>query len=207
MILFEIMVGLGLLSVLLSLLLSFFTSSAKMDQRIEKAQHALLERQHLQNRLQSVLTSIVPVEDKASLYTKAFKKDEDPNLVLYFDNGIDPDPAFSGPTLARVFLDQGSLCLATWPRDRQKMKKGPVRQEILLHNVSSFHFRFLVRNIDRSIGWKNEWPQKERWEIPSIICLDIWHGIDKNEQPNLNLAFILPSQEPPIIYGEKKRAS
>jgi hypothetical protein len=207
MILFEIIIGLGLLSALLSLLFSFFSSSAKMDQKIERAQHALLERQHLQNRLQSVLTSIVPDGEGSSLYTKAFKKNEDSSLVVFFDNGIDPDPQFSGPTLARIFIEQDCLCLALWPQDRDKMKKGPVRQEILLHNVSSFSFRFLVKNIDRSIEWKKEWPKKESWKIPSIICLDLWQGIDKNEEPNLNLAFILPSQEPPIYYGEKKSAS
>ena len=170
-----------------------------MDLKLEKAGHALLERQHLQNRLQLVLTSIVPpngVEKKSSLYTKKFDKEESQSLIVLFDNGIDPDPAFSGPTVARIHLNPSDqLCLTIWPQDREK---GVVREEILLQNVSSFAFRFLVRNPDRTIEWKKERSKTESLKIPSLICLDI------NEKGGsiLTLAFILPSQEPHITYAE-----
>ncbi|MBS0624578.1 MAG: hypothetical protein JSS32_00835 [Verrucomicrobia bacterium] len=206
MILFEILIGLGLLTLLLSLLFSFFTSNAKMEVKLEKAQKTLLERQHLQNRLQSVLTSIVPRasgEEKASLYTQKIGKEGSQNLAIYFDNGIDPDPAFSGPIVGRIFLDQENrLCLALWPEDR---KKNPeFREEILLQNVTAFTFRFLTRTIEDKIVWESDRPKQKRQPLPSIIRLDVWQGIDKKDEPNLNFAFILPSQEPAITYGKKK---
>ncbi len=208
-ILFEILIGLSLLSVLLSILFSFFTSSAKLQLRLERAENDLLMRQHLQTRLQSILTSIIPpksLEGQVSLYTLQADKDLDPSLIVTFDNGIDPDPAFSGAILGRIFLKENQLCLAMWPSEKKKGEIPTVRREVLMEGVTSFTFRFLARNIDETIEWKREWPKEKKGGIPSLILLELWDEIDKNpEAPNLKLSFILPSQEPAIIYKGKKK--
>jgi hypothetical protein len=202
------LIGLGLLTILLSLLFSFFTSSIKMDQKLQRAQYALLERQHLMNRLQSIFSSCVPpgpLADSCSLYTKKMQEEAPLNLITLFDQGIDPDPAFSGPCLARIYLNVAKqLCLAIWPEERHKENKT-VREEILLQNVSSFEFRFLYRNAQNAIGWEKKWPKKEKRPVPSLIELDLWIGIEEQEAPNLTLSFILPSQEPKITYKQKNQ--
>ena len=203
------LVGLGLLAALLSLLFSFFTSSAKMDQKLKQSQHALLERQNLMNRLQSIFVSSIAsnaLDDASSLYTKNMQKEGPLNLIVLFDHGIDPDPAFSGRCLGRIYLNEANqLCLAIWPEAHQK-GGGKVREEILMQNVSSFQFRFLNRNQKEAIEWAEKWPKEEKRNIPSLIELDLWVGQEKEEDPSLILTFILPSQEPKIIYKKPDRA-
>ncbi|HAB99122.1 MAG TPA: hypothetical protein DCE71_04805 [Parachlamydiales bacterium] len=210
MILFEIVVGLALLSMLLSLLFSFFTSSAKMQDKLKKAEAALEERQHLSSRLQTILTSVIPSSDPylpAPLYTQQFPEEKNISLVVYFDHGIDPDPAFSGPSLARIYINpKHELCLAIWPREREKGKTS-VRHEVLLRHVESFAFQFATKKADQSIGWENKRPAKAKQTIPSLVRLDIWENEQK--KPSLQFAFALSSTEPSIVYsaheGVKKK--
>ncbi|MBX9744055.1 MAG: hypothetical protein K2X08_02455, partial [Chlamydiales bacterium] len=175
----EIVIGLALLASLLSILLSFFTSSAKMDVKLEKAKDALLQRQHLTQRLQSLFTSMIPSRDGDALYTKIFPKETHASLIVYFDHGIDPDPAFSGPSLGRIFIDkQNQLCLAVWPKEREK-KQTSVRFEVLLQDVYDAKFHFLTKKSNQSIGWEDERPEKEKEPIPCLIRLDLWQQEDK----------------------------
>jgi hypothetical protein len=203
MILFEIMVGLALLSGLLFVLFSFFTSSVKMENKLKLAEKALLERQHVSQRLQSIITSVIPTPDKkssSSLYTQQFPEEKQQSLIIYFDHGIDPDPAFSGPSLARIYLNkQHQLCLAIWPKEREK-EKTFVRHEVLLEGVHGFTFQFLVRKLDESISWEKSLPEDENLPIPSLIRLDLWEADDQEKEPSLQFAFILPSAEPQIVY-------
>lgn len=195
------MIGLALLATLLSILLSFFTSSAKMDVKLEKAKNALLQRQHLTQRLQSVFTSMIPSRDGDALYTKVFPKETHSSLIVYFDHGIDPDPAFSGPSLGRIFIDEHhQLCLAIWPKEREK-KQTSVRLEILLQHVYDAKFHFLTKKPNQSIGWKDERSEKENAPIPCLIRLDLWQHEDKKEAPSLEFVFLLPSSQPEIIYS------
>ncbi len=210
MILFEIIVGLALLSGLLSILFSFFTSSAKMQEKLGRAEAALAERQRLNQRLQTILTSVIPTPDPslpASLYTQKFPEEENLSLVIYFDHGIDPDPAFSGPSLARIYINpQHELCLAIWPKDREK-DKTLVRHEVLLQNIKTFAFQFLTQKTDQSISWESKRPAKAKEDIPSLIRLDLWE--EGNQKPFLQFAFALPFSKPSIVYpaheGVKKK--
>jgi hypothetical protein len=204
MILFEIMVGLALLSGLLFVLFSFFTSSVKMENKLKLAEKALLERQHVSQRLQSIITSIIPTSDKESssaLYTQQFPEEEGESLVIYFDHGIDPDPAFSGPSLARIYLNkQHQFCLAIWPKEREKGKTF-VRHEVLLEGIDHFAFQFLTRKLDESIAWEKNLSENENRPISSLIRLDLWEDGGQEKEPSLQFAFILPSTEPQIVYS------
>lgn len=210
MILFEIIVGLALLSGLLCVLFSFFTSGVKMQDKLKRAEAALIERQHASQRLQSILTSVIPVAGQhvpASLYTQQFPEEKELSLVVYFDHGIDPDPAFSGPSLARIYVNsKHELCLAIWPKDREKDKTF-VRYEVLLQNIETFLFQFLTQKADQSIGWESKRPAKAKQPIPSLIRLDLWEVEQK--EPSLQFAFALPFAEPLIVYsaheGGKKK--
>jgi len=206
--LFEILIALSLTAILLSFLFSFLVGSAKMEKRLETARAEITSRALVQTRLQAVLSSLHAGSEH--LYTKRFERESSPSLIATFDNGIDPDPAYSGPILGRVFIDEEkNLCLASWPLGKEK--KQPWRKEILLSNVKSFEFAFLGKNngskhdekehvspLNAALAWHSAWA-KSQSEIPSMIRLTV-----QKEKEALRFAFILPSVEPFVTYTEKK---
>ena len=196
----EILIGLTLMSILLAFLFTSMTRSAQFETKIEAARGALVQRQHLQARLQDIFLSI----RDSSLYTKRLPGDKTESLIAIFDHGIDPDPDFSVPILARIYLDANqNLSLALWPLEKEK-KKRPWRNEILLSNVDEFQFHLLGKKtepgnapVNAKLAWYNKWPQK-RLENPSMIRL----MIRQNGVP-LNYAFFTPDQESFVTYWEE----
>ncbi len=133
------------------------------------------------------------------------------NLILIFDNGIDPDPAFSGSILGKIFVDDShNFCLATWPLHQDKNLLW--RKEVLFPHVESFEFEFLGENatehgkkeaikpINATLAWRTHWPKSPQ-KMPSIVRLKIEE--EKEKEP-LQFAFILPaSSELDVIYRGK----
>lgn len=211
-ILFEILIALSLTAVLLTFLFSFFAESAKIENKLDRARMAITARGHLQTRLQSLLSSISPPSFESPLYTEAFEKENSLSLVAIFDNGVDPDPAFSGPILGRLFLDeQSNLSLATWPLDKEH--KHLWRKEILLPCVESFEFEFLGKNrapehgkkekiepINAAYAWHSHWSKSET-RVPTIVRLNVQE--EKAKEP-LRFAFVLPRPDDLITYSEAK---
>lgn len=178
-----------------------------MEQKLELARGEITARGALQTRLQDVLSSISL--DSEPLYTQRFENETSPSLIAVFDNGIDPDPAYSGPILARIYIDEEkNLCMASWPLGKEK--KQPWRKEILLSNVKSFEFGFLgktsakidekehITPINAAYCWRSFWG-KSHSEIPSLIRLTV-----QKEKEVIRFAFILPSVDPFVTYTEKK---
>lgn len=175
---------------------------------------AITNRGHLQTRLQTILTSIDRGSMDPFFYTKLFEKEKTISLVTIFDNGIDPDPAFSGSIVGRIYLDrENNLSLATWPLTQEKNR--PWRKEILFPGVKSFAFEFLgdktpvehgtketSRSINATLAWKSSWP-KTVHKVPGIIRLTLFE--ETTEKP-IQYAFILPVSEPFITYLENKKA-
>lgn len=210
MILLEILIALSLTAILLTFLFSFFVESAKIEKKLDQARMATSARTHLQTRLQNILSSISIGVADGSLYTKQFEKEKFPSLVTIFDNGIDPDPAYSGSITGRIYLDEEkNLCLATWPLDENKNR--PWRKEILLSHIDGFEFEFLgkksatehgkkekIKPITPNLAWRTAWPKTPE-EVPSIIRLSV-----QQKKQNLYFAFLLPSSEPFVTYEERK---
>ncbi len=209
LILLELMIALGLTAILLAVLFRFFAGSVRMDQKISEARSALYQRQHFQIRLSSLFNSItprssMPPSSGSSFYTLL---DKTPSFVAIFDNGIDPDPLFSGPILGKLYLDGGSnLTLVYWPLE--KTDKPLYRKEILLHGVQNIRFQFLAKktlqqkdsqaiSINSSLEWRTDWP-KNRWDIPSIIRVIFLH-----ENQEISFAFMLPFIEPIVTYDQQ----
>jgi type II secretory pathway pseudopilin PulG len=204
-ILLELVIALGLTAILLTVLFRFFAGSVRMDRKVEDARASLYQRQHFQTRLSKVFTSIVPrsslpPSSGSSFYTLDEKST---GFVAVFDNGIDPEPAFSGPILGKVFLDDGNLSLALWPIEKKEKKL--YRKEVLLRNVENMRFQFLAKKtfqnpdaaaiaINPTLEWRTNWP-KNRWDIPSTIRL-----IVLQEGQEIAFAFTLPLIEPIVTY-------
>ncbi|MBX7066500.1 MAG: hypothetical protein K1X28_04660 [Parachlamydiales bacterium] len=193
------LIALSLTAVLLTFLFSFLVETAKIEKKLDAARMCISTRGHLQTRLQTIFTSL----DHSAFYTKTFEKEKSLSLVLSFDNGIDPEPDFSGPILGRIFLDpEHNLCLASWPATEEKTR--PWRTEILQKNVSSFEFDFLGPNtapehgvkekilpIDANLAWRSHWP-KSLGKAPAIIRLTIY---EEGKKDPVQYAFTLPISE------------
>jgi hypothetical protein len=176
------------------------TEGIRAEVRISKIRQILLERQHLQTRLQDLFLSTTPTQ-LPYIYTKRFPKEKMDSLIFYFDNGIDPDPAFSGPVLGRIYLDEKKrLALALWPIEN-KTQSRPWRKEILFHNVTRFQFQFLGAKqtkqdvtITDHLSWNQQWPQ-HIIETPCMIRLSLFQ-----EKEEVAFAFFLTNVEPLITY-------
>jgi len=113
------------------------------------------------------------------------------HLHLIFDNGIDPDPEFSGAVQGLIFLDEEhNLCLQVQPLGDGGI---PPRQEILLSEVEEFAFGFFGKKNDL-FTWKKEWPKLDR-ALPSMIRLKAYQN-----KTLLRFAFSIPSSYPMVEY-------
>ncbi|HSX13389.1 MAG TPA: type II secretion system protein [Chlamydiales bacterium] len=171
--LFEILVALSLMGILLSILFSFMVQNMRVDKKMENARKSIIERQNLQIRFQDILTTLAPVENSPSIYTQKLPKCETESLITIFDNGIDPDPLFSGVVIGRIYLDEHkNLCLAYWPYHIHEQNRH-WRKETLLTDISDFSFTFLRSSSDarKSLNlWENSWPENNT-QAPSIVRL------------------------------------
>jgi hypothetical protein len=192
------------MSLLLTVLFSFLTQHLKVEKKMEKARAMILERQHLQTRLQDILTSLNHSAPQPPLYTQMFPKEERESLIVVFDNGIDPDPLFSGTLIGRIYLDEKkNLSLAVWPLELEKERHW--RKEVLALQVVDFSFQFLgekkeadpkVKSITAHAGWHPSWPE-DRKNTPSLIRLTLRQG-----GAPLEFAFRLPTATPIATYWE-----
>lgn len=170
-----------------------------MEKKLDAARACITNRSHLQTRLQTIFTS----NDRSTFYTKIFDKEKLPSLVLCFDNGIDPDPDFSGMSLAKIHLDsQDNLCLTTWPTEEKE--NLPWRTEILQKQIKSFDFEFLGQNsaleqgfkekiipINPNFAWRGSWP-KSMQKTPNMIRMNVY---EQGRKDPVQYAFILPISE------------
>ncbi|HSX37706.1 MAG TPA: DUF1494 domain-containing protein [Chlamydiales bacterium] len=182
--LLEILIGLFLISILVSCLFTSMAKSAFFEKKIEFTRNAILERQHLQTYLQDLFLS------QYSMYTKKLGNEKNKSLIAVFDHGIDPDPAFSGSVLARLYVDdERNLALAIWPMEK-KEKTRLWRKINLLPQVETFQILFLGSKtrdsafpVNEELAWNNDWP-KERQESPLMIRLLI-----KQKEGSISYAF------------------
>lgn len=199
--LLEILIALSLMGTMISLLFSFMVQSLRVEKKIEKARLAILERQNLHIRLQDLLTSLSPQGNQPALYSQKFPKEENESLVAFFDNGIDPDPLFSGIVTGRIYIDEDhNLTLVYWPLEGEKRRLW--RKEILFTNVSKISMQYLgeshISNVQDLLKpkatWDTTWP-KNKAELPSIIRMTL-----KQNNTTLQFAFRLPNVHPIPTY-------
>ena len=205
------LIALSLIAILLTFLFSFFVESAKIEKKLDTARMVLANRGYLQMRLQSILTSLDQASATSYFYTEQSEKGKMVSLRVIFDNGIDPEPAFSGSVLGKIYLDpQENLSLDLWPQS--ETEDSPWRKEVLLSHVERFEFEFLgplrasdsgkkelLRPINANDCWRPLWLKSLR-PTPGIIRLTVYEtGI---KEP-IHYAFTLPVIEPLVTYPER----
>jgi hypothetical protein len=196
---------------LLTFLFSFFVESAKIEKKLDKARMCMTARAHLQTRLQLVFTSIDKSALESYFYTKMLGKEPHLSLIVLFDNGIDPEPSFSGTVLGKIYLDtKRNLCLCSWPLSAQENQHW--RNEILFSKVKDFEFEFFGENspeesgvkemrrpLNANLTWRSHWP-KSIHNIPSMIQLKVYE--EETKEPTL-YTFLLPVADCITYRGNK----
>ena len=191
------------MAIITATLFRYLIEMPKLENKILSVKEKVFERQYLQRRLDTIFSSIVPLnklpkeiqKQHQAIYSLQFLKERDPSLIFFYDNGVDIDPSFSGPVLGRVFLDTNQmLTLATWPLK----EKNAYRKEILFSNLASYKFYFFTKESEKETG-KYSWIpflEKSKKRIPSMIKL----GLEENSGKTIEFAFFLPLANDTIDY-------
>lgn len=141
-------------------------------------------------KLDQIFSRITPLESPDFLFTE-----KDPVEVhCVFDHGIDPDPDFSGPVQAVLYIDkEKNYCLSISPLEEDSKKK---RTEILKKEVDLVEYEFLPPQwIKGKTKLKKKWP-KEQKNLPSMIRVQI---------DGMKFAFFLPTIDPVITFFEPEK--
>jgi hypothetical protein len=148
----EVMIGLSLLSLILGMIFSTLHQETVLQHRIHKMQQETLSKMDLQQRLDKIFSNISP-PDPISNHRSMYSSDSHESLFVFFDNGIDPDPIFSGIVQGLINLDKTNLVLHYYVDDE------PARTMILKENVQSLAFEFMMQTSD-GISTLATWDKK-----------------------------------------------
>lgn len=159
MTLLEVMIGLQLLGMLLAFLFFSLRDQMQMEVKMEGMSLELSQRLQFQHRLQDICLALT-FEAEGGLFTKIDPDTKETRLYFTFDQGIDPDPLFSGKVQGELFLEKGQLCLQIQPDKAE----GSVRQEVLIESVEHCVFSFLD---EKGALFKDWEPSKE---LPPREC-------------------------------------
>src|ERR1700733_15857780 len=134
--LIEVIVSLGLLSLLLSTLFFWYHSLSKQKETFNRLKWPLMEERYAHQRLQHILPKPeLPI----------FTLHPDGDLVFTFDRGLSVYPDLSGRVLARLYYDPTAyaICLGIWPCPalHKQPLESPSQTLVLLDGVTecSFH--------------------------------------------------------------------
>ncbi|MBI5345867.1 MAG: type II secretion system protein [Chlamydiae bacterium] len=192
--LIEISIALVLSAILLSVLFGFFVKISSFEKKNQKFKQEILSREHVQLRLSSIFSQIVPI---SKFEEKSFNLDDDNSLNVIFDNGIDPDPLFSGPVKGKIFQNQErNLILTLYPIEKGKVNNKTQRTEVLCSKISSYKFLFFSQieakeENKKKIVWIEDWPKKKN-DLPPMIKLIL--------DNDLTFAFFIPTKSCNIEY-------
>ena len=231
MTLLEVMIAMGLTLLLLSTLSYMFLFVEKVNSRTEAQQEKSFDYFFLEHRLNYLMKQTYSPRQVAEHYyfftsqtldSHLFKPGSS-SLVFSFNNGAVFDKPFANQVIGRLYLDpQGRLCLAIWPlpEEQKKNLSTQLHKEILLKNVESLDFSFLVPPLkDRTKVWKdapqgllkqlsqNELPASgfnhKQWKssypsLPAMVRIEL--KLTNQDKP-LVFSIPLPQSDLTIVYG------
>lgn len=137
--LMELMIGLSILSLILVMIFSTLYQETVLNRRIEKIERETMSTIEIQQRLDKVFANVIPM-DSTSKSRSIYSSEDRKSVFVFFDNGIDPDPIYSGVVKGSVGLDGTDLVLGIYENDKEEK---PSRLTKLRDNVKSIQFEFL----------------------------------------------------------------
>jgi type II secretory pathway pseudopilin PulG len=182
--LLEIVVALGLLSLILLALFSFYVQFSRAEHKLELVRTEMIPLQQMRVRLNQLFGALLPPQGQAS----TFHTDGEA-LIFVFDNGVDPEPIFSGAIRGKLYRNGSEQFVF----EQSPIGEGtqPLRREILSSKVERMEFQFFhVKRLynDARGEWQTEWPSKQH-ELPPMVRLSLKRA-DKEEE---KFAFLVPT--------------
>lgn len=193
------MIALFLAGVLLATLMNGYKRITTSQVKLEKAKMEVLSHQLIEQRLLPIFTHLKLEEEiekgkkkKAipCFYTLTLPDSKGVALILEYDNGTDPDPAFCHLIKSEFYLNQkNELCLISYS------KMGNKRKEVFKTNIAEIHFRFL--DLKGKEPLIDTW-EYDREELPPLMELSL---IQKG-QPPVEFAFFISAGEEEIVFKQ-----
>lgn len=138
--LMELMIGLSILSLILGMIFSTLYQETVLNRRIEKIERETMSTIEIQQRLDKVFANVIPM-DHTSKNRSIYSSEDRKSVFVFFDNGIDPDPTYSGVVKGSVGLDGTDLVLKLYENDKDEKHS---RLTKLRENIKSIQFEFLL---------------------------------------------------------------
>ncbi len=134
--LLEILIALPLAGLLITTLLTSYTSLISLNFKEKQASFILQESHYFRLRLKKMFLSLEPEKRKL----KPIEKD----LEFHYDNGVNRRPIASNEVLAKLVLKKNILCLQVSKEvgEKNKKKKHFLREEELLSNVQTVDYEW-----------------------------------------------------------------
>lgn len=155
--LIEIMIALGIASLLLAVMFPHIRETMRMKKQIEVEKSFVFAKAHVQERLATLFS-------KTTHHFKTVQEKDSPlKLQFKFDNGYDDDENFRGMLTGYLWNDKGTLRL------KFTGKQEAVREEVLLEGLKDVSFEFT----SEQEGTFNTTPLWEKGELPLFFVLSV----------------------------------
>ncbi len=213
----EVLVALCLTTLLLTSVFSIWRYTARASQQADLLLSTVREEAALRLRLDQILTQTL----RGTFYSE--EAYQNPSLVFTFDNGPQLERHFSGPVLARLFVDSNQrLALTLWPHpDHWKLDPPPSATEILASDVTRLNLAFYeppswgpeIDSPTIEVGREKHSPDPDRWhsewrekfqELPALVRFTL--TIDGDEEQH-TITTSLPEAQKPLRYHHIVRQS
>lgn len=151
--LIEILVGFTLFAFLSSFLFATFVQTKKLEMQNARLYEEVEERFMAYERLSFLFGHLWMDEEQITWQMPHLQE-----LQFAFDNGIDPEPAFSSKQMARLYLEENNLMLAITPIEDRHL----IRKEVILKNCEHLCFRF---------DGKEGFPDEKKMQESIRVCV------------------------------------
>ncbi|MEI6242663.1 MAG: DUF1494 domain-containing protein [Chlamydiota bacterium] len=183
--LLEVLISLTIISAILISLFHFFTHIHVIKKNVEDAKEIVFERAHIQQRLTHIFSHLCPPVPLEIAFHGNAK-----HLYFLFDNGIDPDPSFSGIVQGELFLNAEEKTIHLRFKPFPEKKKSPSREEILGTSIQNFALSFFRKEKNKwDISWKE-------YSLPPMIKL----SVTKSNVEEVSFCFFTLSEHNIVEY-------
>lgn len=207
----EVLVATSLFVMLLIAIFGIFWRTAKVNQSINNLRVVNEQVLLAQARLQDIFArSDFYDAPNAYFFIEKAKSSNFASLVFTFDNRPHVNHNFSNNVVGKLYVENETLYLATWPHHLAvKWPPTLMRKEALLEQVTDFHIELFLapqpkdeepteeetKHPPPEGRWVTVW-QKEYAQSATFVKLTI----SKQGAENLEMFFFIPNEITPILY-------
>jgi type II secretory pathway component PulJ len=190
--LLEILIACVLASVLLSFLFTYFRQTLVRKQQLHTIKEKVMQIELVRLRLTHLFDRMA--QSKGTVQSVPHEEADGKALLLYADQGIDPQAAFNGASYVMLYKTRDKrLALCRW--DKEKKEK---RIDTLLKKVESVTFSYFADG-----KWEDKWPKK-KGEGAAPLMVKVLFEVEKSEKDKLVHTFVFSCCAPEILSIEKQ---